>query len=102
MSFQRKKTKVSSGMTTTIMWRNFEHFQTLRTWPYLGSTPKGVLHTKKYKNIKIVKQIDQYLQTSSICNPSKNFTKPTYNIKTKTNNTMLTTNPNSYVKTTLA
>jgi hypothetical protein len=56
--------------------------------PYLGSTSK---------NIKIVKQasLDQDLQMSSTCNSSKTPAKPTYNIKTKINNTTLGINPNS-------
>jgi len=72
----------------------FEHLQTPRTWPYLGSTPKGVIHEKRYKNIKITRC--QHLQTNGIYSLNKIPTKPTCNIKTKTNNIALLVNPNSH------
>jgi hypothetical protein len=70
-----------------------EHLQTLRTWPYLGSIPKIVLHEKT--STKTSKSLDQDPRMNGICNLSKTPTKPTYNIETKTNNTTLAINPNS-------
>jgi hypothetical protein len=43
----------------------------------------------QYKNVKIIKQADQDLQMSGICNPTKSVTKLTCNIKTKINNITL-------------
>jgi hypothetical protein len=33
----------------------FEHLEIPRAWSYLDSIPKGVLHKKKKKNVKIAK-----------------------------------------------
>ncbi len=61
-----------------------------------GSTPHGLLHENKYKNIKIIKQADQDPRMSGICNPNKTLAKLTCNIKIKTNNITLIVNTNSH------
>jgi hypothetical protein len=80
-----------------LLWFFFSILNSRYSGPIRGSTFHGVLHKKMYKNIKITMWIslDQDLWMNSIYSLNKTPTKPTYNIKTKINNTTLSTNSNS-------